>query len=278
MRGHDYETGYHDVRIRRGGMCVYPRLVAARHRELADSGTVSTGIERLDGLLGGGLDRGTATFLLGPTGTGRSTVALRCAVAAAERGEKVLVHVFDERLHTLHKRARSVGLDVQSHVEAGRIVLQQTDPAEVTPGEFADSVRRHAEDGGLDLLVLDSLNAYLYAMPDEHLLHLHLHELLSYLSRQGVSSLLVATEHGAGDDVRLPEQLDVACLADTVVYFERLADGGRPKRTLTVCKRRGGEHDARRRDLDITERGIEIGEPRGAPDRVPTSDIAGPGS
>ena len=258
MRGHEYETGYHDVRIRRGGLAVYPRLVAAQHRGHVSAETCSTGLAGLDAMLGGGLDRGTATLLLGPTGSGKSTVALRCAVAAAERGEHVLVYVFDERLQTVFARCAGIGIDLQSQVDAGRLALRQVDPSELTPGEFATEVQERVAEDGARLLVLDSLNAYLYAMPDERLLGVHLHELLSFLSQSGVTSVLIAAQHGPTMPT-LAAEIDVSYLADTAVLLRIVAVDGRLTKAISVYKRRAGAHQRSVRELCLEPGRIAIG-------------------
>jgi circadian clock protein KaiC len=260
MRGHDFATGYHDVRIRPGGLRVYRRLVAAEQRQEVVPGSISTGVAALDAMLGGGLDEGTAVLLLGPTGTGKSTVALQCAIAAAERGEKALFYVFDERAQTVFQRAAGLGFDLASHVDSGRVTIRQIDPAELTPGEFAEQVRVKARVEDVRLVVLDSLNAYLYAMPEERLLNVHLHELLAHLSRQRVTSILVGTQRVLSAEPALPARLDVSYLADAVILFKTIQlEGGRPK-TVTVYKRRAGRHDDSVRELHFTSSGVSIGD------------------
>lgn len=260
MRGHDFETGYHDVRIRRGGLLVFPRLVAAQTRGGSSHGTLSTGLPELDAMLGGGLDRGAATLLLGVTGSGKSTLALQCALAAAQRGENVLAFVFDERLQTLVQRTRGLGMKLDRYMEAGVLHLAQVDPAELTPGEFADKVRRHVAEHDTRLLLLDSLNAYVYAMPDERLLNIHLHELFAFLAQVGVTSVLVGAQHGAATSVVLPSELDVSYLADAVVHLRIVHCQGRRTKALSVHKRRAGAHEHEVRELCFGAAGIRLGD------------------
>lgn len=261
MRGHDFATGYHDVRIRTGGLQVFRRLVAADVRRHFPPSSLSTGLAELDGMLGGGLDEGTAVLLLGPTGAGKSTLALQCAMAAAQRGEKVLVYIFDERTQTVFQRAVSLGFDLEAQVAAGRILVQQVDPAELTPGEFADRVRLRVRDDGVRLVVIDSLNAYLYAMTDERFLNVHLHELLAHLSQQSVTSILVGTQQVlTHDEAMLTPRLDVSYLADTVVLCRIQRQGGRRVKTVTVHKRRAGRHDDATRIMHLGSHGVSIGE------------------
>jgi circadian clock protein KaiC len=260
MRGHDFESGYHDVRLRTGGLAVHPRLVAAQSRRRFAPAVLPTGLPALDTMLGGGLDEGTAVLLFGPTGTGKSTLALQCAVAAAGRGERVLVFVFDERLQTAFQRARAVGLDLERHVDTGLVTVRQLDPSEVTPGEFADNIRREVEEGGVRLVIIDSLNAYLYAMPEERFLNVHLHELLAYLSQHGVTSILVGAQHGFGGPRSMPGDLDVSYLADTVVLLRIAHSAGHDRKALTVHKRRGGPHEDVTRELRLAADGLAIGD------------------
>jgi circadian clock protein KaiC len=260
MRGHDFQTGYHDVTIRTGGLHVFPRLVSAETRRQFSPATLSTGLPQLDTMLGGGLDEGTAVLLLGTTGTGKSTLALQCAVAAAERGQHAMVIVFDERLQTVFQRAAALGILLKDQVDAGRIVLHQRDPAEVTPGEFAENVRREAAARKVRLVVIDSLNAYLYAMPDERLLNVHLHELLAYLSQQGVTSILIAAERMLGATEALPQELDVSYLADTVVLLETINHDGRRAKTVTIRKRRAGPHEDVVREIRFGAQGLSVGD------------------
>jgi len=260
VRGHAYETGFHDTRIRTGGLEVYPRLIAAEHRQTLVPKTRSSGLPELDAMLGGGLDEAAAVLLLGPTGSGKSSLAFQCVVAAAERGEKVLTYVFDERIHTLLQRCRGLGIELEPHLESGRLTLRQIDPAELTPGQLAHEVRRRVVEDGVQLLVLDTLNAYEYSMPGERLLEVHLHELLAFLSQQGVTSIMVATQHGSSTDVPASTTFYVSYLADTVVLLRTLSLGGRLHKALTVFKRRAGEHETAVRELRLTRGRIEIGD------------------
>jgi circadian clock protein KaiC len=260
MRGHDFQTGFHDVRLRTGGLNVYPRLVSAETRRQFNPTTSSTGLPKFDTMLGGGLDQGSAVLLLGASGTGKSTLAMQCAVAAAEHGQAVLAVIFDERLQTVFQRAAAVGIPLEDHVKAGRIVLHQRDPAEVTPGEFAENIRREAAERNVRLVMIDSLNAYLYAMPDERFLNVHLHELLAYLSQRGITSVMIAAERSLGGIDVLPAELDVSYLADTVVLLELGASNGKRGKTITVRKRRAGEHEEVVREFRITCRGLAIGD------------------
>ena len=196
LRGVDFRGGYHDFVIERGGVVIFPRLVASEHKHEFERGVASSGMPELDAMLGGGLDRGTSALLLGPPGTGKSALATQWASAAAARGEKVFIYAFDESVATMEARSRSLGIDLPAHEKAGRIVVRQIDPAEVPPGQLTHQIRQAVENDGARMVIIDSLNGYLQAMPDESFLVLQLHELLTYLGRQGVVSILVVAQHG----------------------------------------------------------------------------------
>ncbi len=260
MRGHDFATGYHDMRIKTGGIEVYRRLVAAEQRRHFEPRTLSTGMVQLDDMLGGsGLDVGTAVLFLGPTGTGKSTTALQCVSAAAARGERSLVYIFDERTQTVFQRAAGLGIPLAKYVDAGLVSVRQIDPAELTPGEFAEQVSREARGDGVGLVVLDSLNAYLYAMPSERFLTVHLHELLAHLSQQSVTSILIGAQRLLNDS-KQAGRLDVSYLADTVLLFRTIRVGGEHAKTVTVHKRRAGNHQTGTREICFTHGGLSMGE------------------
>lgn len=265
MRGVSFRGGYHDFAIRRGGLDIFPRLIAAEHvAEFVDEDQPS-GNRQLDTLLGGGLPTGTSTLLLGPAGTGKSTIATQFAAAAAARGERVAMFVFDENIGTFRSRSRKLGLAIEEPIQSGLITVQQVDPAELSSGEFATVVRRAAE--GRDasgrpakMIVVDSLNGYLNAMPEEKYLTAQLHELLSYLGQQGVVTILTVTQAGmTGSSVSSP--VDTTYLADNVVLFRFFEAAGRVRRALSVVKKRNGYHELTIRELELNERGIVIGEP-----------------
>lgn len=259
MRGQQYRGGFHDFRIVRGGLEVYPRLVAAEHYRPFEPGRLQCGVAALDALLGGGLDRGTSVLLLGPAGSGKSSIAVRYTIAAAEAGERSVVFTFDESLATLYARSAGLGMDLRGHAEAGRIRVQQVDPAEMAPGEFAHAVRRAAE-GGATAVVIDSLNGYLNAMPEERFLTIQLHELLTYLGQQGVVTLLVAAQHGlVGTGLQSP--VDASYLADSVILLRYFEDRGKIRRAVSVVKKRSGAHEDTLRELRLGPGGLWVGEP-----------------
>jgi len=260
LRGSRFRGGFHDFAIRTGGVEVFPRLVAAgRHMEF-EPGSVASGVAELDALLGGGLDRGTATLFLGPAGSGKSSLAAHFAAAAAARGEPAAAFIFDEGVNTYLGRAAGLGTDLRAEVEAGRFKVQQVDPAELSPGEFAHSVCTAVE-GGVRLVIIDSLNGYLQAMPDERFLTAQMHELLTYLNQQGVVTLLVMAQHGfLGTGMSSP--VDVSYLADTVVLLRYFEVAGAIRRAVSVVKKRTGRHEDTIREMRLSAaRGIEVGEP-----------------
>jgi len=273
LRGVDFRGGYHDYVIERGGVVIFPRLVASEHKHEFERGVASSGMPELDAMLGGGLDRGTSALLLGPPGTGKSALSTQWASAAAARGEKVFIYAFDESLATMEARSKSLGIDLPAHEKAGRIVVRQIDPAEVPPGQLTHQVRQAVENEGARMIIIDSLNGYLQAMPDESFLVLQLHELLTYLGRQGVISILVVAQHGlVGASMVSPT--DVTYLADTVLLLRHFEAGGTLRKAVSVLKKRTGKHESAIRELRLSDKGITAGEPltrfRGVLTGVPT--------
>jgi circadian clock protein KaiC len=260
MRGQSFSEGFHDLKIRTGGMEVYPRLVAAEHRSELEPEELSSGLAELDMMFGGGIDRGTSLLLLGPSGLGKSIVATQFALAAASRGERCAMYLFDERLQTLVARTESLGLGLRAQMHAGMIELQQVDPAELSPGEFAHRVVEATTVQGARFIVIDSLAGYIHAMPDERMLQLHLHELLSYLSQHGVTVLLLLTQHGLpGTTHSAP--FDLSYIADSVLLFHAFEHAGELHKAISVYKRRCGPHEKTLRKLDFGPGGILIGAP-----------------
>jgi circadian clock protein KaiC len=259
LRGVRYSGGYHDFEIEPGGLCVYPRLVAAHHPATFIDELITTGSEELDALLGGGLARGTATLLLGPAGVGKTTACVQSLVAALRRGERGAYFLFDERLPTLLKRSRALGMDLEPFIESGQLILRAIDPAELSPGEFAGAVRKAVETSGASIVVIDSLNAYLLSMPDEQFLVLQMHELLSYLGRQGVVSLLILGQHGMMGDMR--SDVDLSYLADAVMQLRFFEARGEVRQAISVIKTRTSPHERTIREFQISRNGLMLGEP-----------------
>lgn len=259
MRGMNFRGGYHDLAIRRGGLEIFPRLIAAEHHAHFIGEVVSSGSDELDRLLGGGIERGTNALLIGAAGVGKSSLALTYAIAAAQRGDHVVFFAFDEGRGTLESRARSIGLPLTEALENGSIRFQQIDPAELSPGEFAANVRKSVEVDRARVVIIDSLNGYLNSMPDGRFLILQMHELLTYLNQQGVLTLLVLAQHGLVGPMDTP--LDVSYLSDAVLMLRYFEYRGVVRRALSVVKKRSGYHEHTIREFRLTPGGIEVGPP-----------------
>lgn len=258
-RGQRYRGGYHDFTITTGGVNVFPRLIAGEHHSRFPRTQLSTGISEFDSLLGGGLESGSSTLILGPAGTGKSLIALNFVTAAIARREKAALFVFDEELGLLFVRMKKLGIDLEAVQSAGGLRIEQIDAAELSPGEFAHRVRAAVDKEQIKTVVIDSLNGYQAAMPEEHALILHMHELLQYLNRQGAATFMTVAQHGLVGDMQTP--VDVTYLADTVIllrYFEAL---GRVRRAISVIKKRTGFHEDTIREFRISDRGLVFGEP-----------------
>ncbi|RAU48081.1 MULTISPECIES: ATPase domain-containing protein [unclassified Pseudomonas] len=271
-RGQKYRGGYHDFTIATEGVQVFPRLIAAEYRASYESRQVSSGIPELDSLLGGGIDSGSSTLIIGPSGTGKTLIALVFGVAAALRGEKVAVFIFDEEKGLLINRINKLGIDLAALQASGNLVVEQVDAAELSPGEFSHQVRRRVDDEGITTVIIDSLNGYHAAMPEENALVLHVHELLLYLNRRGASTFLTVAQHGLVGEMEAP--VDITYLADTVIllrYFEAM---GKVRRAISIIKKRTGTHESSIREYRIGGSGLKIGVPldafqgvlRGVPD------------
>jgi circadian clock protein KaiC len=259
LRGSSYREGFHDYTIETGGISVYPRLIAAEHKPGFERKRVLSGIQALDKLFGGGIDTGTSTLFIGPAGCGKSTMALRYAVSSAQRGEKAVIFTFDEAFATLIERAQGFGMEVAALLAEGTLEIEQVDPAELAPGEFVARVRRLVEDESLRLVVVDSMNGFLNAMPHEQFLAMQLHELLSYLGQQGVATILTLAQHGFIGTMQSP--VDVSYLADTVLLFRYFEHAGEIRQALSVIKKRSGPHERAIRELVFGHGSIYVGEP-----------------
>src|SRR6185437_33533 len=260
LRGSSFRGGYHDFTIKTGGLEVYPRLVAAEHEEPFARSQIKSGITALDTLLGGGPDRGTSTLLLGPAGSGKSTLAVQYAVAAAARGDHAVIFAFDESISTLEARSEALGIKLNRGLGTGEIHITQVDPAELSPGEFTHLVRQAVERDNAKVVVIDSLNGYLNAMPEEQFLTAQLHELLGFLGRQGVTTLLVVAQHGLmGSGMHTP--VDTSYLADSVVLLRYFEYAGEVRKAVSVVKKRSGSHEGTIRELFFNGGGIHLGEP-----------------
>lgn len=257
MRGVSFQSGTHDFNIETGGIVVFPRLSPEQKVEFKP-GTLGSGKSNLDELIGG-LHYGTSTILLGPAGVGKSTLSMMYAAAAAERGERVAVYLFDEGTETLYERTSAIGLDIKTHVESGRIALRQIQLAELTPGELSYMVSREVEDKGTRMVIIDSVNGYLMATPQERFLTMQFHELLAYLNRNGVISLLVVGQYGLIGTMQTP--IDMSYLADSVVLLRYFEADGAVRTAISMLKKRTGDHERTIREFKIGPGGLQLGEP-----------------
>jgi circadian clock protein KaiC len=258
-RGVKFRGGYHDATITTGGLNVFPRLVASEYRSSFKRSTMSSGLEAFDKLLGGGIEAGSSTLVLGPAGTGKSLMVIVFVIAAISRGEKAALFVFDEELGLLFARMKGLGIDLEDLQRSGKLFIDQVDAAELSPGEFAHRVRKRVDEDEIKTVVIDSLNGYQAAMPEENSLILHMHELLQYLNRRGAATFMTVAQHGLVGDMKAP--VDVTYLADTVIllrYFEAL---GSVRRAVSIIKKRTGAHESTIREYRIDGRGLTIGGP-----------------
>jgi len=273
-RGQRYRGGHHDFIIDTGGVRVFPRLVSAEHRKAFKREVLRTESPELNALLGGGVERGSSVLILGPAGTGKSLLALTFVVGAIKRGERAAMFVFDEELGLLFERAKGLGIDLQELSDSENLVIEQIDAAEMTPGELSERVRACVEEHHARTVVIDSLNGYQAAMPEEQALILHMHELLQYLNRQGASTFLTVAQHGLVGDMKAP--VDVTYLADTVILLRYFEAYGRVRRAISVIKKRTSAHEDTIREFRINSDGFRLGEPlmgfqgvlRGVPELV----------
>ena len=264
LRGVEFDGGYHDFRIRGGGLEVYPRMAPGSTGPNGDSfdalEVVSSGVAELDGLLGGGPERGSGMLLMGAAGTGKSSVAFQYATAACRRGERAAAFIFDERMHTLLARAKGLGLDLDACIRDRLLEVHQIDPAALTAGEFVQFVRSSVEKSGARVVIIDSLNGYLNAMPGEKFLLIQMHELLTYLASRGVLTIMVVAQHGLVGVSNSPS-IDLSYLADTVLLMRYFEHAGRVRKAISVLKKRGGRHEDSIRELKLGSDGIRVGPP-----------------
>jgi len=259
VRGVHFRGGYHDFRILRGGISVFPRILHDRPRVDLTAKEILSGSEPLDKMLGGGVACGTSMLITGAAGTGKSVLCTQFARAALSRGEKVLFYLFDERLGTFQLRSDTLDMSVTAERDSGQLTIAQIEPTELSPGEFASQVVRAVEDGGVNMVIIDSLNGYLQSMPEERLLGIQIHELLSYLSNNGVTCLMTLVQHGIfGNPV--DEAVDVSYLADTVLLLRYFEVQGAVRQAVSVVKKRSGEHERTIRECRVQKGGMRVGE------------------
>lgn len=260
FRGKLFRGGYHDYRITRGGFVVFPHLVATEHVGAIKQENLVSGVKDLDALLGGGIHRGSSVLLMGAPGTGKSTVSMHFVLAAANRGECSAVFLFDESIATMRTRTEGMGMSLSQHIDSGRILVRQVDPAQLSPGEFVHEIRQAVTEHHAKVVVIDSLNGYLNAMPDERFLIVHLHELLTFLGHRGVATILIGAPHGIiGMQMSVP--VDASYLADTAVLLRNLEVEGRVQQAISVMKKRGGKHDRSIRSFHMGAGGVTLGPP-----------------
>jgi len=274
LRGSSFREGFHDYSIRKGGLEIYPRLIAAEHHPGFRHEKLLSGVAEIDALWGGGVDRGTSTLIMGPAGCGKSTIAAGYAIAAAKRGEHAIIYLFDEGVNTMLARLAGLGMDADEQIKTGRLVLEQIDPAELSPGEFVARIRQRAKDGKTRVIIIDSLNGFLNAMPGEQFLAIQLHELLTYLNQLGMATFMVLAQHGLiGRDMQ--SVVDVSYLADSVLLLRYFEADGEVKQAMSVLKKRSGGHERSIRELKLND-GIKVGRPllefRGVLSGIPERD------
>ncbi|MHB1332658.1 MAG: ATPase domain-containing protein [Sulfuriferula sp.] len=259
FRGVDFRGGFHDYKIQRGGVLVYPRLVAAETRILESLQQVSSGVAALDTQLGGGLEEGTSTIISGPPGTGKSALSTQFVMAAVNRGDKAAMFIFEESVNVLFNRSKGIGVPLQDAFNEGSVAIHQIDPAEMSPGEFTHLVRTAVEKNNTKLVVIDSLNGYLNAMPDEHFLSLHMHELLAYLGQQGVTTILIGVHDGMIGSA-MSSAIEASYLADNVLLLRHFEYKGEVRQAVSVFKKRISRHERAIREYFITDKGVHVGE------------------
>jgi circadian clock protein KaiC len=260
VRGSRFRGGYHDFRITTGGLAVYPRILHDDARVSMTERTLSSGDPQIDKLLGGGLTCGTSLLVTGAAGTGKSVLCTQYAHTAVARGENVLFYLFDERMRTFRLRTQALGMDVSEAIETGQLRLQQIEPTSLSPGEFASQVVTAVESGKISLVVIDSINGYMQSMPEERLLPIQVHELLSFLSNNGVTSIMTLVQHGIfGNPV--DEAAEVSYLADSVILMRYFEVHGSVRQAVSVVKRRSGDHERTIRECRVGQGGLRVGEP-----------------
>lgn len=258
-RAQKFRGGYHDFNITTGGVVVFPRLISAEHKTNFTRSRLSSNSTELDALLGGGIEAGSSTLIIGPAGTGKSTIAFQFIQAAVTRGEKAAAFIFDEELGLLFDRMKGLGFDLPAMIGEGQFHLEQVDAAELSPGEFSYRVRNAVDRIGAKTVLVDSLNGYQASMPEQNALILHIHELLQYLNRQGAATFLTVAQHGLVGDMKSP--VDVTYLADTVILLRYFEAVGRVRRAISVIKKRTSAHEETIREFSMGRLGLSVGKP-----------------
>lgn len=260
LRGARFRGGYHDFRIRTGGLEVYPRLETGEPAKTSKLEDVASGSAELDTLLGGGLTTGTSSLITGAAGTGKSVLSLQYALAAASRGERVHIYLFDERATTFRARAAALGMPLGKAEASGNLVIRQIEPTQMSPGEFAHELQHAVEQDRMTMIVIDSINGYMQAMPEERLLPIQIHEVLSYLANHRVTSVFTLVQHGIfGSPV--DEAAEVSYLADTVILLRYFEHEGAVRQAISAVKKRSGPHEHMIRECRVAKGGLKVGEP-----------------
>ena len=259
LRGSPFREGFHDYTIQTGGICIFPRLIASEHNTTFTNERVKSGLTALDEMFGGGISRGSSTLIIGPSGAGKSTLAILYAYSASRRGDRAIIYSFDEVLRTALDRAEALGMPVRAEIEKGTLAMSQVDPAELSPGEFIGQIRADVELRDTRVVVIDSLNGFLSAMPGERDLILQLHELISYLDQKGVITFMILTQHGLVGTMQA--EVDVSYLADTVILLRYFEAQGQIRQVISIMKQRIGRHERTLREFTIRDSSIEVGEP-----------------
>ena len=261
LRGVSFCDGYHDLQITTGGIQVQPRLVAADHRQERTISTVPSGIAQLDDLLGGGLSTGTSAIIIGPAGVGKTSLATQYVASYCRSGGgRAAIYLLDERLNTFEHRTRGIGLNLGPLVEDGRVLVEQWDPDQITPGQFADNVRARVERDNVGIVLIDSLNGLLNALRNEETVLAQLHELLSYLNQMGVLTVIIVAQHGLFGSV-IASPLDISYLGDTVIVLRFFEANGAVHKAISVVKKRTGGHEHTIREFEITDTELRVGPP-----------------
>ena len=260
MRGVATTEGFHDFAILRGGVRVYPQLVPGSATAPRPARPVESGIAELDSLLGGGLTWGSVSTFIGPAGVGKSTLASQYATAAARNGHKAAVFLFDERRSTFLSRCDALGMQATAAVEAGTLVVEQVEPGDTSPGQFAHRVRECVERDGVNVICIDTLNGYLSAIPTTDVPLVRLHELLSYLNEAHVATIVVVAQHGI-IGATMPVPLDISYLADAAVLLRFFEAQGEVRKAISVVKKRTGTHETTIREYRIGPDRVYFGDP-----------------
>lgn len=260
LRGVKFRGGSHDYVIEHGGIIIFPRLVAnsGHSHELKALHQVSSGLSRLDELLGGGMEEGTSTIITGAPGTGKSSLAAQFVASAINRGEKAAMFLFEESTNLLLNRTSAINIDLVTPLNNGQLYIDQIDPAQMSPGQFTEIVCNAVSKNGARIVVIDSLNGYINAMPNERFLIIHLHELLTFLGEQDVLTMLVGVHPSMIGNI-MSSAGETSYLADNVILLRHFEYHGEVRQAISVFKKRAGPHEHTIREFSITNEGIRIG-------------------